>query len=84
MVFKADVISETPQAVFLEGVYVAPELRHRGYGTRCMNQLSQRLLDRVSSLCLVVNEENHKARDFYAKVGFAFRSCYKTGYFSAR
>jgi len=70
--------------VFLEGIYVVPELRHKGYGTRCLNQLSQKLLDRVSLLCLVVNEENHKARDFYTKAGFAFRSCYKTAYFSAR
>src|SRR3954447_16236574 len=83
LMFKADVISETPETVFIEGVYVQPDPRRRHYGTRCMTQLARNLLGRVGSLCLVVNEENARARSFYQKLGYQFRSSYSTAYFSA-
>ncbi|MCU1265296.1 MAG: hypothetical protein JWM21_1614 [Acidobacteria bacterium] len=83
MVFKADIISETPEAIFIEGVYVQPEARRQGYGLRCMTQLARNLLGRVQSICLVVNEENERARAFYQRTGFQIRSCYNTAYFSA-
>jgi predicted GNAT family acetyltransferase len=82
MIFKADIISETPETAFIEGVYVQPEARRRGYGVRCMTQLARKLLSRVGSICLVVNEENERARAFYDKVGYEFRACYNTAYFS--
>lgn len=83
MIFKADIISETPQAVFIEGVYVQPEARRQGYGLGCMTQLARNLLSRGHSICLVVNEENERARAFYQKAGFQIQSCYNTAYFSA-
>ena len=84
MIFKADVISETPQTAFVEGVYVLPEQRRKGYGLRCMTQLARKLLSRTGSICLVVNEENTRARVFYIKAGFSFCSQYNTAYFSAK
>ncbi|MDQ2856273.1 MAG: GNAT family N-acetyltransferase [Acidobacteriota bacterium] len=83
MIFKADIISETPQTLFIEGVYVQPEERRQGYGLRCMTQLAHNLLSRVQSICLVVNEDNERARAFYQKAGFQIRSCYNTAYFAA-
>jgi predicted GNAT family acetyltransferase len=83
MVFKADIISETPETAFIEGVFVQPEVRRQGYGLRCMTQLTRNLLDRVASVCLVVNEQNERARAFYQKAGYQIRSCYNTAYFSA-
>jgi uncharacterized protein len=83
LVFKADIISETPETVFIEGVYVQPDARRHGYGLRCMTRLARNLLVRVQSICLVVNEENERARSFYQKAGFQIRSCYNTAYFSA-
>lgn len=83
MIFKADIISETPQTAFIEGVYVQPEARRQGYGVRCMTQLARNLLGRVASTCLVVNEENERARAFYGKVGYEDRAWYNTAYFSA-
>ncbi|HEX8688168.1 MAG TPA: GNAT family N-acetyltransferase, partial [Pyrinomonadaceae bacterium] len=44
LVFKAEVYAETPQAAYLEGVYVAPERRGVGYGVRCLSQLTRDLL----------------------------------------
>ena len=81
MIFKADIISETPETAFVEGVYVQPEARRKGYGLRCMTQLARNLLSRIGSICLVVNEDNKRAQAFYEKAGFQIRSSYKTAYF---
>jgi uncharacterized protein len=83
MLFKADVISETPQTVYIEGVYVPPEERRKGYALRCLTQLARNLLERVASICLVVNVENHSACALYEKAGYQFQSHYRTAYFSA-
>lgn len=83
MIFKADIISETPETAFIEGVYVQPEARGTGYGLRCITQLARNLLGRVASICLVVNEENQRAQAFYKKAGYEIRGCYNTAYFSA-
>src|SRR5436190_1134574 len=83
LMFKADIISETPETVFVEGVYVQPDARRQGYGLTCMTQLARNLLGRFGSVCLVVNEENGPARAFYKKIGYEVRSAYSTAYFSA-
>src|SRR5215813_991033 len=83
VIFKADIISETPQTVFVEGVYVRPDARRQGHGLRCMTQLARKLLEHHGSICLVVNEENKRAFAFYQKVGYEVRSAYSTAYFSA-
>jgi uncharacterized protein len=83
LIFKADIISETPDTIFIEGVYVQPDARRKGYALRCMTQLARNLLVRVPSICLVVNEKNSGACAFYAKAGYHVRSVYSTAYFSA-
>jgi predicted GNAT family acetyltransferase len=78
LIFKADVISDTPEVMYLEGVYVNPNHRGKGCGTRCMLQLSQTLLQRAASLCVLVNEESHRSRGFFERVGFRVQSHYGT------
>ncbi len=78
VIFKADVISETPEVIYLEGVYVNPQERGKGRGSRCFSQLSRDLLGRTKSLCLLVNEQNHEAQTLYRKSGYQFRSYYDT------
>ncbi len=80
LIFKADVISETPDATYVEGVYVAPEHRSKGYSFRCMSQLSRTLLQGTRSVCLLVNEQNHAALNLYRKAGFKLRGHYDTTY----
>jgi len=80
LVFKADVISETPEAIYVEGVHVHPEERMKGHGLRCLNQLSSILLARSNSICLTVNEDNKKAGAFYAKAGYQVSGLYETIY----
>jgi GNAT superfamily N-acetyltransferase len=78
LMFKVDVMSKTPDVIYLEGVYVHAEERGKGYGLRCMSQLGQELLSRASSLCLLVNERNKEAQSFFFKAGYKLRDCYDT------
>jgi GNAT superfamily N-acetyltransferase len=78
VIFKADVISETSEVIYLEGLYVNPEERGRGNGLRCLSQLSRELLARARSLCLLVNEQNREAQALYRRCNFQLRGSYDT------
>jgi hypothetical protein len=78
LTFKADVVSDTPDAAYLEGVWVSPEQTGTGYGLRCMSQLTRNLLAHAKSILLLVNEENKKAQHYYRKAGFSMRSSYSS------
>ncbi len=80
LIFKADVISDTPDAVYLEGVWVSPEERGNGYGLRCVSQLSRTLLARARSVTLLVNEGLPQAVAFYRRAGYKLCSYYDTIY----
>jgi len=82
LVFKADVISETREVVYLEGIWVADYKRNDGLGARCMSELSANLLTSAKSLCLLTNELNTGALAFYRKCGFLFRATYETIFLS--
>lgn len=76
--FKADVVAETPETSYIEGVWVNPETRRQGYGRRCMSQLARMLLWRTKSICLFVNDENEEAQKFYKQAGYHLRTIYDT------
>jgi uncharacterized protein len=78
LVFKADVISKTPEVVYLEGIWLRDDCRRRNLGTRFMSALMRRLLEDTKSICLLVNETNEWAQGFYRKCGFHFRATYET------
>ena len=78
LVFKADVITDTPQVLYLEGVWVDPQQRGKGLGLRCMSQLSRILLQRTASICLLVNEKFQGAQAFYRSAGYRFIGSYDT------
>jgi predicted GNAT family acetyltransferase len=78
LIFKADVISESPATTYIEGVWVNPETRGQGYGGSCMSQLARMLLWRTKSICLLVNDENEEARRFYRQAGYHLRAVYDT------
>lgn len=82
VIFNADVMCDTPDCIYLEGIYVAPEVRRKGYGIRCMSQLSHALLARAKSLCLLSNHENFVANKFYREAGFEVAGRYKTIFLS--
>jgi uncharacterized protein len=78
LIFKAEVVSDTPEAVYLEGVWVSPDKMGTGYGLRCISQLARNLLSNTKSIVLLVNEENKKAQHYYQKAGFNMRAAYDT------
>ena len=78
LIFKADVISDTPDVVYVEGLYVRPECRGRETGTRCLAQMSRELLPRTKSIVGLVNEAKPDALRFFEKIGFRQREVYDT------
>lgn len=70
LVFKVDIIAETDDVIYLEGIYVAPEYRGRGVGSKCLASLSLNLLERVEHICLLSNIEFEGAHKTYQKAGF--------------
>lgn len=78
LVFKADVISKTPEVIYLEGIWLREDCRKKNLGKRFMSELMRRLLENTKSVCLLVNETNEWAQGFYRKCGFNFRATYET------
>ncbi len=78
LMFKADVLAETPEVDYLEGIYVHPDERGKGYGARCLSQMSRELLAQTQTISLLVNEQNKDAQRFFFRHGFKLRDCYDT------
>lgn len=76
LIFKADVQADTPDVVYLEGVWVNPSDRGKGLGRQCMRQLCQDLLTRTKAVCVLVNEKHDRAHTFYRMCNFKMRGVY--------
>ena len=70
LVFKADIVAETADVVYLEGIFVAPEYRGRNVGSSCLSKLSRQLMGRVENVCLLSNVEFKGAHRSFEKAGF--------------
>jgi predicted GNAT family acetyltransferase len=81
LTFKADIITETPDITYLEGVYVNDKNRGKGLGAKCLKNLTNELLKATRSVCLLVNEHNTSARACYQKAGYEVREVYDTLFF---
>lgn len=71
LVFKADVIAETPEVIYLEGVYVHPEYRGQDVGPECLAALTVDLLGRAQNVCLLSNVDFIAAHKSFGKAGYA-------------
>lgn len=70
LVFKADIIAETDDCVYLEGVYVSEQYRGQGIGSECLAALTLQLLDRAEHVCMLSNVEFKNAHRSFVKAGF--------------
>lgn len=70
MVFKADIIAETDETIYLEGIYVAEEFRGRGIGSECLAALTLELLSRVEHISMLSNVEFESAHRSFRKAGY--------------
>jgi uncharacterized protein len=80
LIFKADIISDTSDVIYLEGICVRQSDRGKGLGSLYLAQLAQRLLARSKSISVLVNCQRPGAARFFQKLGFVPRSLYDTIY----
>lgn len=81
LVFKTDIIADTPQATYIEGVYVSPEERGKGVGRNCVNALGRIFLQHTKAIYLFVEQENTRTQSFYQNLGFSIGGQYDLLYF---
>ena len=80
LIFKVDIMADTPEAIYLEGIWVHPQERGKNYGLRCLSQVGRELLSRTASICVLVNEHKLKAHALYRRAGFKPRGTYQSVY----
>jgi len=80
LIFKCDVVSETLDAIYVEGIWVAPSVRGKGVGRRALSALCSTLLNGSNSICGFVNSANSRAQALYWKTGFNLCGRYKKLY----
>ncbi|MDQ6786391.1 MAG: GNAT family N-acetyltransferase [Acidobacteriota bacterium] len=78
LVFKADIVAETADVIYLEGIYVSPDYRGQGVGSSCLSKLSLDLLERVEHICLLSNVDFKGAHRSFLKAGYKNTDCSTT------
>ncbi len=78
LLFKADIISDTEEVIYLEGVWTNQKLRGSGLGIDCMSQLAKELLQSTKAISLLVDQRNKRAQAFFGKCGFRLVTTYDT------
>ncbi|HKG45113.1 MAG TPA: GNAT family N-acetyltransferase [Pyrinomonadaceae bacterium] len=81
LIFKLDVMANTPDAAYIEGVYVSPEERGKGLGRSCLTTVSRQLLEHTKAIHLFVENENTRTTAFYVSLGFDIAGQYDLLYF---
>jgi len=81
LIFKLDVITSTPDATYIEGVYVSPEERGKGLGQSCLTEVGRKLLEHTKAIHLFVENENTRTTAFYSRLGFNIAGQYDLLYF---
>jgi predicted GNAT family acetyltransferase len=76
LLFKADILADTPDVVYLEGIWVKQTERGRGIGRKCLRQLCRDLLTNTRSVSVLVNEANQRAHTYYRMCNFKMRGVY--------
>jgi uncharacterized protein len=74
---KLEVITATREIAYLESLWVHPEERGKGYGSRLLNQVSADLLKTSAAICLLAQEDNHQAHTLYRKADYHLIDCYR-------
>ena len=78
VLFKAEASAWTPAAVQIQQVWVDPEVRGRGYGSRGMRDLCRLLLAVTPVVTLFVRTENAPAIALYESVGMYLVGHYRS------
>ena len=65
-----DIVSETEDVAYLEGLYVADEYRGREIGSKCLAKVSLELLNRVQHICGLSNADFTSVHRSLSKAGY--------------
>jgi RimJ/RimL family protein N-acetyltransferase len=76
--FKAEASAWTPEAVQIQQVWVDPEVRREGYGTRGMRDLCRLLLESTPTVTLFVRTDNEPAIRLYEAIGMQRVGSYRS------
>ena len=77
VILTLDVITATREVAYIESLWVHPEERCKGYGSRFVKQVSERLLRDSAAVCLLAQETNTTAHLLYQKAGYEIIDCYR-------
>lgn len=80
VVFKAELQSITPDAIYLEGIWTDPEYRGRGIARESVVELTHRRLRRNQVVCLVIEPGEKAAQHIYEYAGFRYQDDYQAVY----
>jgi GNAT superfamily N-acetyltransferase len=78
LLFKADIVAENAEVMYLEGIYVNPKLRGKSVAANCLSHLCSILLEKVKHICLLSNVEFKNAHRAYLKAGFRMQDTCQT------
>jgi len=70
LIFKTDIMAETPESVYMEGLWVNPKERGNAYGRRCIATLSRQLGSGSQVVSAFVDAETSLFESLYRKAGF--------------
>jgi uncharacterized protein len=80
VIFKAELQSVTPDAIYLEGIWTHPGRRGRGVAKEGVVELTHRRLRKEQAVCLVIEPGEAAARHIYEYAGFSRRDDYRAVY----
>ena len=78
VLFKAEVSAWTPAAVQVQQVWVDPEVRGQGFGSRGLRDLCRLLLRETPIVTLFVRSENAPAIGLYESIGMKLVNHYRS------
>jgi RimJ/RimL family protein N-acetyltransferase len=78
VLFKAEASAWTPRAIQVQQVWVDPEARGRGYGSRGLRDLCRLLLKQAQFVTLFVRTENARAIGLYESIGMVTVGRYRS------
>lgn len=83
VVFKTELQSVAPEAVYLEGVWTRADQRAQGIAKQCLTELTHRLLRQHQAVCLAAEIAEESACRLYEQVGFVATETYQSRYLQA-
>ena len=70
LIFKTDILSATPEVIYIEGLWVNPKERGNGYSTSCLASMCRHLLSGSNTICGFVHTEHPLSSSLYRNAGF--------------